>query len=68
MVPGLDLPFLNLETMVTHFIFIVMIITIYALAFRYVMESRFKWVRPSWMVWLLLDGATFDFGHCLELG
>jgi len=31
-----------------------MIITIYALAFRYVMESRFKWVRPSWMVWLLL--------------
>jgi len=51
---GLDLPFLNLEKMATHFIFIVMIITIYALVFRYVMESRFKWGRQSWMVWPLL--------------
>jgi hypothetical protein len=51
---GLDLPFLNLEKMATHFIFILMVTTIYALAFRYVMESRFKWVRRSWMVWPLL--------------
>ena len=51
---GLDLPFFNIEKMAAHFIFIVMIITIYALAFRYVMESRFKWMRPSWMVWPLL--------------
>jgi hypothetical protein len=51
---GLDMPFLNLEKMVAHFIFIVMITAIYALAFRYGMESRFKWVRPFWMVWPLL--------------
>ena len=51
---GLDLPFLHLEKMAAHFIFIVMITVIYALAFRWGMESRFKWVRPSWMVWPLL--------------
>jgi len=51
---GLDLPFLNIEKMVTHFIFIVLITAIYALAFRYGMKSRFKWVRSSWMVGSLL--------------
>ncbi|MGO9586347.1 MAG: hypothetical protein ACLP2Y_09145 [Limisphaerales bacterium] len=51
---GLDTPFLNLEKMAAHFIFIVLTIVIYALAIRHVTESRFKWVRPFWMVWPLL--------------
>jgi hypothetical protein len=40
--------------MAAHFIFVVMMTAIYALAFRYGMESRFKWVKPSWLVWPLL--------------
>jgi hypothetical protein len=67
---GLDLPFLNVEKMVTHFVFIVMIVTIYALAFRPGMESRFKGVRPSWLVGplllapLLILGMVWNWVDC----
>ena len=51
---GLDTPFLHLKKMGAHFIFIVVATAIYALAFRRGTESRFKWIKPSWLVWLLL--------------
>jgi hypothetical protein len=51
---GLDTPFLYLKKMGAHFIFIVVVTAIYALAFRRGTESRLKWIKPSWMVWPLL--------------
>jgi hypothetical protein len=51
---GLDTPFLYLQKMGAHFIFIVVVTAIYALAFRRGTESRLKWIKPSWMVWPLL--------------
>ena len=51
---GLDLPFLHLEQMAAQFGFILMVVAIYALAFRRGMASRFQWIKPSWMVWPLL--------------
>jgi hypothetical protein len=49
-----DMPFLHLKKMAGHFIFIAALATIFALAFRPGTESRFKWVKPSWVVWPLL--------------
>ena len=51
---GLDVAFLHLEKMVEHFTFIVVATAIYALAFRRGTESRFKWIKPLWMVLPLL--------------
>ena len=51
---GLDTPFLYLQKMGAHFIFIVVVTAIYVLAFRRGTESRLKWIKPSWMVWPLL--------------
>jgi hypothetical protein len=67
---GLDAPFLHLEKMVAHFIFIVVATAIYALAFRRGTESRFEWIKPSWMVWpllvapLLALAVVVDWGEC----
>jgi hypothetical protein len=67
---GLDAPFLHLEKMVAHFIFIVVATAIYALAFRRGMESRFKWIKPSWVVWpllvspLLVLAIVLNWGNC----
>jgi len=51
---GLDMPFLHLKKMWVHFVFIVVVTAIYALAFRRGAESRFKWMKPAWMIWPLL--------------
>jgi len=51
---GMDRPFLLLENMVTCFVCIVMVTAVYALAFRRGWESRFQWLKPAWLVWLLL--------------
>ena len=51
---GLDAPFLHVKIMGTHFIFIVVVTTIYALAFRRGAEARFKWIKPAWLVRPLL--------------
>ena len=51
---GLDKPFSHLAKMVGQFVIVVVITAIYALVFRRGMESRFKWVKPSWLVWPLL--------------
>jgi len=51
---GLDVPFHNFEIMVTHFAITVAAVVIYSLVFRYCLESRFKWPKPSWLVWLWL--------------
>jgi len=67
---GLDAPFLHLEKMVAHFIFIVVATAVYALAFRRGMESRFKWIKPSWVVWpllvspLLVLAIVLNWGDC----
>jgi hypothetical protein len=67
---GLDTPFLYLEKMAVHFIFIVVVTAIYALAFRRGMESRFKWIKPSWVVWpllvspLLVLAGVLNWGDC----
>ena len=67
---GLDAPFLHLEKMVAHFIFIVVATAVYALAFRRGMESRFKWIKPSWVVWpllvspLLVLAVVWNWGDC----
>jgi hypothetical protein len=67
---GLDTPFLYLEKMAAHFIFIVVATAIYALAFRRGMESRFKWIKPSWVVWpllvspLLVLAGVLNWGDC----
>jgi hypothetical protein len=63
---GLDTPLLHLEKMAAHFIFVVMMTAIYALAFRYGMESRFKWVKPSWLVWPLLVAPLLILGMVLS--
>jgi hypothetical protein len=51
---GLDMPWQHLERMMGQFVILVAIIAVYTLAFRRGMESRFKWVRPFWLVWPLL--------------
>ena len=51
---GWDMPFYHLQKMAAGFVFIVVITAVYALAFRRGAESRFKWLKPFWMVWLLL--------------
>jgi hypothetical protein len=67
---GLDTPFLYLEKMWAHFIFIVVATAIYAMAFRRGTESRFQWIKPSWMVWpllvapLLALAVVVDWGEC----
>lgn len=67
---GLDAPFLHLEKMAAHFIFIVVATAVYALAFRRGMESRFKWIKPSWVVWpllvspLLVLAIVLNWGDC----
>jgi hypothetical protein len=67
---GLDTPFLYIKKMWAHFIFIVVATAIYALAFRRGTESRFQWIKPSWMVWpllvapLLALAVVVDWGEC----
>jgi hypothetical protein len=67
---GLDMPFFYLKKMWAHFIFIVVATAIYALAFRRGTESRFKWIKPSWLVWpllvapLLVLAVVVDWGEC----
>ena len=67
---GLDMPFLHLETMAKDSALIVAITAIYALVFRYGMESRFKRERPGWAVWglsvlpLLILAAMWDWVDC----
>ena len=67
---GLDTPFFYLEKMGAHFIFIVVVTAIYALAFRRGTESRFKWIKPSWLVMpllvspLLVSAIVFQWGDC----
>jgi len=67
---GLDVPFLHLERMVAHFIFVVVITAIYSLAFRRNVESWFRWLKPSGLVWpllaapLLILAAVTDWGDC----
>jgi hypothetical protein len=63
---GLDVPFLHLEKMVAHFIFIVVATAVYALAFRREMESRFKWIQSEWVVWLLLVSPLFGLAVVLN--
>jgi hypothetical protein len=66
----LDAPFLHLEKMAAHFIFIVVATAVYALAFRRGMKSRFKWIKPSWVVWpllvspLLVLAIVLNWGDC----
>jgi len=67
---GLDAPFLHLEKMVVHFISIAVATVVYALAFRGDVESRFKWIKPSWVVWpllvspLLVLAIVLNWGDC----
>jgi hypothetical protein len=67
---GLDTPFLYLKKMAFHFLFIVMAVAIYALAFRPGTEAWFKRVKPSWLVWwmlvspLLILAALVDWNEC----
>ena len=64
------MPFFYLKKMWAHFIFIVVATAIYALAFRRGTESRFQWIKPSWMVWpllvapLLALAVVVDWGEC----
>jgi len=73
---GWDMPFFHLKKMAAHFLFIVAVTAVYALIFRYRAESRFKWLKPAWVVWLLLIapllvlaaiGSWIDCGRSLLL-
>jgi hypothetical protein len=65
---GLDAPFLHLEKMAAHFIIIVVATAVYAVAFRRGMESRFKWIKPSWVVWPLLVSPLLVLAMVLNWG
>jgi hypothetical protein len=65
---GLDAPFLHLEKMVAHFISIAVATAVYALAFRGDVESRFKWIKPSWVVWPLLVSPLLVLAIILNWG
>jgi hypothetical protein len=65
---GLDAPLLHLEKMVVHFISIAVATAVYALAFRGDVESRFKWIKPSWVVWPLLVSPLLVLAIVLKWG
>jgi len=50
---GLDTPFTHLKIMVAHFILIVVVITLYAMAFRSEGDLNLKWLKSPWRVSLL---------------
>jgi len=67
---GLDLPFQHLENMVVQFLFVAVVTTIYALIYRYGMDSRWKWAMPFPAIWwlltlpLLFRAATWNWFDC----
>ena len=67
---GLDMPFVHLEQMAKQLGFVVLVIAIYALAFREGIQSELKRMRMSWPVWMVLMlplvmlAAVWDWFDC----